>query len=66
MDQDTMFSNYKDVVGMNELRIMLGKNGKRLGKHLAYNLLQTGQIKSKKIGREYAIQKTAIIKYLQQ
>jgi excisionase family DNA binding protein len=54
-----MFDKYPDVVGIDELMEMLG-----IGKTLAYRLLQTHQIESRKIGRQYKIAKSKIIDYL--
>lgn len=55
-----MFTNYPDIVDVNEMREMLGN----IGITLAYRLLKQGSISSIKIGREYRIPKTYIIDYL--
>lgn len=43
---DVMFENYKDLVGINELREMLGG----IGRNKAYGLLKANKIKHVKIG----------------
>ena len=57
---NNIFGNYKDAVNRKQLQEILG-----IGKSLAYKLLQSGEIKSKKVGREYKIPKQYIIEYLQ-
>ncbi len=54
-----MFQTYKDVVTVKEMCRMLG-----IGLNTAYALLQTGKIKSVKIGRQYRIPKRNIIDFL--
>lgn len=54
-----IFADYEDAVDREQLQKMLG-----IGKSLAYKLLQSGEIKSKKVGREYRIPKQYIIEYL--
>lgn len=55
-----MFTNYPDVVNIEQMRSMLGG----IGITLAYRLLKTKKIKSIKIGREYRIPKANVISYL--
>lgn len=55
-----MFTNYPDIVNIEQMRKMLGG----IGVNLAYKLLKQGKIKSMKIGREYKIPKSCIIQYL--
>lgn len=55
-----MFREYPDVVDIPAMREMLGGVGRRA----AYALLQSGEIKSVKIGRVYRIPKLGIIAYL--
>ena len=55
-----MFTNYPDIVNIEQMRKMLGD----IGVTLAYKLLKQGKIKSMKIGREYKIPKSFIIQYL--
>lgn len=57
---NNIFADYKDAVDREQLQEILG-----IGKSLAYKLLQSGEIKSKKVGREYRIPKQYIIEYLQ-
>ena len=54
-----MFSQYPDVVSINELMDML-----KIGKNTAYFLLREGKIKNIKIGKQYRIPKRYIIEYL--
>ena len=54
-----MFTNYPDVVSINELMTMLN-----VGKNTAYSLLQSGTLKSIKVGKQYRIPKRFIIEYL--
>lgn len=62
MDMETkMFAEYDDVVTVEELQQML-----KLGRSKTYSLLQNGEIKSKKVGIEYRIQKVNVIKYLEE
>ena len=55
-----MFTNYPDIVNIEQMRKMLGG----IGRTLAYKLLKQEKIKSLKIGREYKIPKACIIQYL--
>lgn len=55
-----MFTNYPDIVNIEQMRNMLGG----IGVTLAYRLLKQGKINFIKIGREYKIPKTCIIQYL--
>ena len=59
-DYKTMFTEYPDVVNIEQMRKMLGC----IGLTLAYKLLQEKVIHNIKIGREYKIPKVAIIEYL--
>ena len=54
-----MFSNYPDVVSIKDLMTMLN-----IGKNTAYGLLQSGALKSIKVGKQYRIPKRFIIEYL--
>lgn len=54
-----LFSDYPDVVTVEQLMKML-----QIGQVLAYRLVKKGIIKSRKVGREYKIPKTAVIDYL--
>ena len=55
-----MFTNYPDIVNIEQMRKMLGG----IGVTLAYKLLKQRRIKALKIGREYKIPKSCIIQYL--
>lgn len=55
-----MFKDYPDIVGVNDMRKMLGG----IGRTSAYKLLKEKIIYSKKIAREYKIPKICIIEYL--
>jgi excisionase family DNA binding protein len=58
----TMFEKYQDVVGVDDLCLMLGG----ISRKLAYKLLKNGDIHSIRIGREYKIPKINVIGYLLQ
>jgi excisionase family DNA binding protein len=55
-----VFREYRDVVGVAELQVMLG-----IGRNTAYKLLKTGAISSIRIGKTHKIPKINVIKYLQ-
>lgn len=57
--EKVMFSNYKDVVTVEQLAKMLD-----IGLTLAYRLVRQKTIKSIKVGREYKIPKQFVINYL--
>lgn len=54
-----IFEEYSDIVSVEELMRML-----RIGKNKAYELVQTGKIKSVRIGQIYKIPKLEIIEFL--
>lgn len=56
----SIFKDYPDIVKPKEIQKMLPKTGK----NKIYSLLRSGEIYSKKIGRDYYIPKISIIKYL--
>ena len=56
-----MFSDYNDVVTVDELAKML-----KIGRNTAYELVRCGAIKSVRIGKNIRIRKEAIIDYLTQ
>lgn len=58
---EDMFINYPDVVNVDQLIEMLGGN---ISKKTIYKLLQSQEIKNRKIGREYRIPKRYIIESL--
>ena len=56
---DLMFTAYRDIVNIVQLKEMLG-----IGVNLAYRLVRNQTIPSLKVGREYKIPKRNIIYYL--
>lgn len=54
-----MFESYPDVVSVEQLMEML-----QIGQVLAYKLVKSGEIKARKVGREYKIPKVNVIEYL--
>ena len=58
--QQPMFTEYPDVVEVDDLRKMLGG----ISKKLAYRLLAEQEIRSVRVGRTYKIPKLCIIEYL--
>ena len=54
-----MFKDYPDVVSVGQLKKML-----QIGQVLAYKLVKEGEIKSRKVGREYKILKSTVIEDL--
>jgi len=58
---EDMFINYPDVVNVDQLIEMLAGN---ISKKTIYKLLQSQEIKNRKIGREYRIPKRYIIESL--
>lgn len=55
-----MFNDYPDIVSIKQMMAMLD-----IGRNTAYNLINTNQIKSIKIGRIHKIPKINIIKYIE-
>ncbi|MBP0983988.1 MAG: helix-turn-helix domain-containing protein [Oscillospiraceae bacterium] len=54
-----MFSEYKDIVTIEELQDML-----RIGRSKAYQLLRSGHIKALHDGRVWLIPKKSVIEYV--
>ena len=54
-----IFKDYPDIVSVEQLMQML-----QIGQVLAYKLVKSGAIKSRKVGREYKIPKIHVIAYL--
>lgn len=54
-----IFNDYPDVVGHLELCSMLG-----ISKNTAYNLLKSGKIRHRRIGKIYKIPKQEVIDFL--
>lgn len=55
-----MLEEYKDVINVNELCEIL-----RIGRNSAYRLLQSGEIRSRRLRAKYLIPKIVIIDYLE-
>lgn len=55
----SMFEEYPDIVSIKDLMVMLD-----IGQVLAYDLIKNGEIKCRKVGREYKIPKQNVIEYL--
>ena len=55
----SLFSEYKDIVTIEELQEML-----RIGRSKAYQLLRSGQIKAMHDGRVWLIPKKSVIEYV--
>ena len=54
-----MFTDYPDLLSINELRRMLG-----VSKHKAYDLINDGSINAIKIGNAFRIPKINVINYI--
>ena len=54
-----MFPNYPDIVTVKQLREMLG-----VSRHLAYNLIDNGELQAVKIGTSLKIPKISVINYV--
>lgn len=54
-----MFQNFPDVMSVNDLRIALG-----IGRTKAYELVNTGEIKSIKVGNAIRIPKKSLLDYV--
>lgn len=55
-----LLADYDDVLTVSEMRQAL-----KIGRNKSYELLNTGTIPSRKVGRNYRIPKINIINYLQ-
>lgn len=53
-----MFRHYPDVVSVEQLCEML-----HIGKNMAYQLLQRGDIRAVRVGRKYRVPKTCVVEY---
>lgn len=60
MEYENIFSDYPDVVGVDDLTHMLN-----IGKNKAYELINTNKIQSIRIGRKHIIPKFRVIEFLQ-
>jgi len=56
---ETLFLNYPDILSVKQVSQMLN-----IGTVLAYKLVKSGEIKSRKVGRDYKIQKNAVIAFV--
>ena len=54
-----IFNEYPDVITIQDIQKLL-----RISRHAAYELIHSGQIPSRKIGRIYRILKTDLIRFL--
>jgi len=59
LKNNEMFNNYPDCLNVLQLQQML-----LIGRNKAYELLKTGQIKHKRIGKTYIIPKICVLAYL--
>ena len=57
--QADLFSEYPDVVTIEHIMVML-----HIGRNAAYRLIQSGKIKTERIGRRYIIPKKSVISYV--
>ncbi len=56
---NVMFSNYPDVVSVQDVQAML-----HIGRNAAYGLLQSGAIATIRVGKRYIIPKASVIDFL--
>ena len=56
---DSLFSNFGDVVTVQELSKML-----RVGRNTAYNIINSGEISHVKVGNQIRIPKSSVIDFL--
>ncbi len=54
-----LFKDYPDIVNVEQVSEML-----KIGQVLAYRLVRSGEIKSRKVGRRYIITKQNIIDFV--
>ncbi len=54
-----LFKDYPDIVSVEQVSEML-----KIGQVLAYRLVRSGEIKSRKVGRRYIITKQHIIDFV--
>ena len=54
-----MFPDYPDIVDAKQLQSMLG-----VSRHLAYDLINDGEIRGRKIGNAYKVPKVNVIHYV--
>ncbi len=56
---DSIFTEYPDVVSIDELQEML-----KIGRNSAYSMLNDGSIKAGRVGKRFIIPKMSVINYL--
>ncbi|MCQ2470728.1 MAG: helix-turn-helix domain-containing protein [Clostridia bacterium] len=59
MSDNILFSEYPDVVTVDDLQKML-----KIGRNSAYDILKSGLIKTIKVGKRYIIPKQSVINFL--
>lgn len=59
MSDNILFSEYPDVVTVDDLQQML-----KIGRNSAYDILKAGLIKTIKVGKRYIIPKQSVINFL--
>ena len=59
MSDNILFSEYPDVVTVDDLQKML-----KIGRNSAYDILKSGLIKTIKVGKRYIIPKLSVINFL--
>ncbi len=59
VNEKSILSNYPDVLNVEQVREILG-----IGRNLAYQLLLTKQISAKKLGHNWIIAKSNLIKFI--
>ena len=59
MNEKEIFSEYPDVISVDDLQKML-----KIGRNSAYDILKAGLIKTVKVGKRYIIPKQSVINFL--
>lgn len=59
MNEKEIFSEYPDVITVDDLQKML-----KIGRNSAYDILKAGLIKTVKVGKRYIIPKQSVINFL--
>lgn len=59
MNKKEIFSEYPDVITVDDLQKML-----KIGRNSAYDILKAGLIKTVKVGKRYIIPKQSVINFL--
>ncbi len=57
--ENNILSNYPDVLNVEQVREILG-----IGRNLAYQLISTNKITAKKLGHNWIIAKSNLIKFI--